>query len=137
MGEDSPYSYAVEHMKRQVTEAKYAVENNIYPTDDEIAAYTEEQKNAVKSDADSSAYITQYCNELGISEGDYWSIFKPEDDRKYLTHLAVINDIYAKTGKEQELDISDVTFQITDDKFSQQKIEETEMQIRMKEESIE
>lgn len=133
VGEDNPYSYAIEHMKRQVMEAKYAAENNIYPTDDEVAAYTEEQKTAVKSDADSSEYITQYCNELGISEGDYWNIYKPEDDRKYLIHLAVINDIYAKTGKEEDLDISDATFQIIDDNFSQQKIEETEMQIRTKE----
>ena len=53
---------------------------------------------------------------------------KPSDDEKYLIHLAVINDIYEKTGK-RELDISGADFVLTDPSFSGEEIEKTAEQV--------
>lgn len=127
-GAEDPYDAAVESMKQQILEREYAEENGICPSEEEILEYTKGQHDAVNADPDSQAYVAAYCEESGMTEEEYWSVYKPSDDEKYLIHLAVINDIYEKTGK-REFDISGADFVLTDPSFSGEEIEKTAEQV--------
>ena len=127
-GAEDPCDAAVESVKQQILERKYAEENGICPSEEEILEYTKGQHDAVNADPDSKAYVAAYCEEAGMTEEEYWDVYKPSDDEKYLIHLAVINDIYEKTGK-RELDISGADFVLTDPSFSGEEIEKTAEQV--------
>lgn len=124
LGISDPYKSTVNSFKKLICEEKYAIENNIYPSEEDIRSYTAYQINCVANDPNGENVIKKICEAKGITESEYWNEIKPEEDRLYLIHMAVENDL-KKKNISTNLDTSEVSVKIIDKQYSETEIDQT------------
>lgn len=87
---NSPLGYedleaeVMDALKREMTYKKFAEENGLTPTEEEIKAYSEETRKSIEELEEGKALIENYASGLGMTADEYW-----EYNEKYEAPLAV------------------------------------------------
>ena len=87
-GSQKPVDDAWNAIKVNVYNKKFAEEHNIMPTNEDILAYTAEQKEIAESSNESYAILRSIIDAMGLTEQQYWEEFKP----KYESSLILIKE---------------------------------------------
>ena len=69
---ENPKEEAWESIKKEVWEREFAEKNSLMPTDEEIRAYVETNKEGFHSTEEGKALIKALCEGMGLTEDEYW-----------------------------------------------------------------
>ena len=92
---------AWESIKKEVWEREFAEKNSLMPTDEEIRAYVETNKEGFHSTEEGKALIKALCEGMGLTEDEYWKYHE-----KYEAPLAVIHNKVEQFAKNKKIKIA-------------------------------
>lgn len=98
---ENPKEEAWESIKKEVWEREFAEKNSLMPTDEEIRAYVETNKEGFHSTEEGKALIKALCEGMGLTEDEYW-----EYHEKYEAPLAVIHNKVEQFAKNKKIKIA-------------------------------
>ncbi len=116
-GSEDPLRDAWDSMKIQAYEKQFAEEHNIYPTEQEIIEFTQEQRALAESTPDSKEIAKALIESAGMTEDEYWNDYKiRKESPAHLTHIKVVEYIIANNLPElsEEEILKSVKAEITD-----------------------
>lgn len=112
----NPAQDAWEEIKKEINERNFAKEHNILPSEEEIIESTNQMREVAESTTESHEILKSLVDAMGLSEDEYWNIFKP----KYETPIALIRynvSQYCKENNLPELDNSTMEYKVIDKDF--------------------
>ena len=115
---ENPRDEAWTSIKKEVWERKFAEENNLMPTGNEIAAYVKTNKEGFDATDEGKALIRAFCEGMGLTESEYWDY-----NEKYEAPLAVIHDRVEEFAKENKIEFPDadeIDAKIIDEEYFEQ-----------------
>ncbi|HYE68299.1 MAG TPA: hypothetical protein VEA58_06770 [Anaerovoracaceae bacterium] len=123
MGSDTPYDDTIESIRLLKAEKQFADENNISVTQNEVLEYTNSQRDIVdnQADADIRNGFKAFISELGMSEDEYWTEYKLEENAKYLLHLEVVH--YQEKNNIIANELENTPIQITNEAYQKNNID--------------
>ena len=98
---ENPKEEAWESIKKEVWEREFAEKNSLMPTDEEIRAYVETNKEGFHSTEEGKALIKALCEGMGLTEDEYWKYHE-----KYEAPLAVIHNKVEQFAKNKKIEIA-------------------------------
>ena len=98
---ENPKEEAWESIKKEVWEREFAEKNSLMPTDEEIRAYVETNKEGFHSTEEGKALIKALCEGMGLTEDEYWKYHE-----KYEAPLAVIHNKVEQFAKNKKIKIA-------------------------------
>lgn len=112
----NPLDEAWESLKKETVAIDFAQKKNLIPSEDEIKSAVEAERELIYSDEDSKIGLYYLLNQIGLTEDEYWEVYKTE----YETPVNLIKtkvNIYLLENNLPELDYSQVEAEITDEEF--------------------
>ncbi len=120
-----PVKAAEELIKRQVIEWKFAEENGLLPTDDEVTAYCDAMRADAESDIESRETMLMVVQNMSLNESEYFRVFQPRYEIPFILAEANIssycseNDIEMPDASEADVKIKDEQYiHELEDKYS-------------------
>lgn len=98
---ENPKEEAWESIKKEVWEREFAEKNSLMPTDEEIRAYVETNKEGFHSTEEGKALIKALCEGMDLTEDEYW-----EYHEKYEAPLAVIHNKVEQFAKNKKIEVA-------------------------------
>ena len=99
---ENPKEEAWESIKKEVWEREFAEKNSLMPTDEEIRAYVETNKEGFHSTEEGKALIKALCEGMGLTEDEYWKYHE-----KYEAPLAVIHNKVEQFAKNKKIEVAE------------------------------
>ena len=123
MGDDAPYESAINSIQLMEAEKQFAEANNILVTSNEVVEYTNEQRDIVDNQAEDDLRngIKEFISELGMSEDEYWTDYKFEENSRYLLHLKVLQ--YQRNNDIDDLELDNTPIRITEKAYLEKNID--------------
>lgn len=89
-GSEDPLQDAWNSMKFQLYQKQFAKEHNIYPTDQEIMDFTQEQRQMVETAPGGREYAKAIIESAGMTEDQYWNDYKVrKESPAHLTDIKI------------------------------------------------
>ena len=98
---ENPKEEAWESIKKEVWEREFAEKNSLMPTDEEIRAYVETNKEGFHSTEEGKALIKALCEGMGLTEDEYWKYHE-----KYEAPPVVIHNKVEQFAKNKKIKIA-------------------------------
>ena len=103
-GSETPLKDAWEATKQEVFERRFAMEKGIYPTEQEIDAFTREMREAVESSQAGIDFQNTLLDAVGMDVDEYWNVYKPQiESPVHLTKIKI-----AQYCEEHDLDWQEI-----------------------------
>ena len=83
IGYDDPGAAMIDLLKKYAVQWKFAAEKNILPTEEEIAAEVEANKEAIYEDENAYASLLSFLKGAGLTESEYWDIIQTKYEAQY------------------------------------------------------
>ena len=98
---ENPKEEAWESIKKEVWEREFAEKNSLMPTDEEIRAYVETNKEGFHSTEEGKTLIKALCEGMGLTEDEYWKYHE-----KYEAPPVVIHNKVEQFAKNKKIKIA-------------------------------
>lgn len=115
-GAEDPVSSAVDFMKDEAVKTKFAKEHNLIPTDEQIRNYSQQMRADAESDPESYEIMHGIVTSMGLTEDEYWNVFKPTFEAPFALIDSNVN-IYCEENNIVLPDISEVEVTILDQEY--------------------
>ena len=103
-------------VKKQAFERNFADSHQLLPSEADIIAATNQQRELAESTKESHEIAKTLINSMGLSEDEYWNTFKP----KYETEPLLISEnvaAYCSENNVSEADLGDIEYEVTNTAF--------------------
>ncbi|WP_324825278.1 hypothetical protein [Sinanaerobacter sp. ZZT-01] len=119
----TPYEDAVESLTKIKVDNSIAENNGILPTEQDVENYTNEQRKLYENeiDAEMKDSIKHFIDLTGMSEDEYWGVYKLKENKEYLTCINVESYLY--DSKVIQAYTKSSSFELIDENFSKENID--------------
>lgn len=87
---ENPKESAWNSIKKQIWEEKFAKENNIYPSEQEIEDYVNYVRNGYEATSEGKILLKSFCDGIDMTEDEYWEFNKQYEAPLAVTHAKVV-----------------------------------------------
>ena len=115
---ENPKEAAWDSIKEEVWERKFAEENGLMPTEKEIEAYVETNREGFNSTSEGRILIKALCEGMGLTENEYW-----EYNKKYQAPIALIHinvEVFLEKNKMEKPNYDNISNVILDNNYFEQ-----------------
>ncbi len=112
---DNPKEKAWDSIKEEIWEEKFAKDNGIYPTEQEISDYVDTVRKQYESTQEGRVLIKSLCEGLIMTEDEYWEFNKKFEAPLAVTHGKV--NAFLETNKIDMPALSEIESTITDQSY--------------------
>lgn len=115
-GAEDPVGSAVDLMKEEAVKTRFAKEHNLMPTDEQIRNYSQQMRSDAESDPESYEIMRGIVTSMGLTEDEYWNVFKPTFEAPFALIDGNVNN-YCEENNIALPDVSEAEVTIVDQEY--------------------